>query len=180
MLKNKGFLMIEILILLVIFSIIGITLYEFSTKSSSSINNNQYRTVAISLANEAFEKMRANQSGLNNGLYLTYFNDAAIGTKVDNSCKEVNYNVIHAASACSYSKLAQDDLIELDRAVGDMLPQGKIFICKDSVKSLGNQTDPNCDDQGDDYVVKIFWKDATSKSINQNNGFSQVIVGGTI
>lgn len=177
--KNKGFLMIEVLILLVIFSVLGITLYQLSMKSNSAANNSNYRAIALQIANETFDKMKSNQSASIAGLYLTYSSGSSIGTFADGNCKAVNYNVIHTEGQCNYSTMAKDDLIEIQRTVQNLLPQGEIFICKDSARSLGTPSNPNCDDSGTDYVVKIFWKDRTSKDINQNDGYSQVVIGGS-
>jgi type IV pilus modification protein PilV len=177
--KIKGYLMIEVLILLIIFASLGITLYQLSMKSNTAANNSNYRAIALQIANEAFDKMKSNQSATLAGLYLTYSGGVTVGSFADNNCKAVNYNVTHTEATCNYSKMATDDLIEMQRSVQGLLPQGQIFICKDSARSLGNPTNPNCDDAGNDYVVKIFWKDRTSKDINQNNGFSQVVMGGS-
>lgn len=177
--KIKGYLMIEVLILLVIFASLGITLYQLSMKSNSSANNSNYRSIALQIANEAFDKMKSNQSASIAGLYLTYVGGADVGSYIDGNCKAVNYNVVHTESVCNYSNMAKDDLIEIQRSVQNLLPQGEIFICKDSARSLGTPSNPNCNDSGNDYVIKIFWKDRTSKDLNQNDGYSQIVMGGT-
>ncbi len=177
--KIKGYLMIEVLILLVIFAALGITLYQLSMKSNSAANNSNFRSIALQIANETFDKMKSNQSGSIAGLYLTYSGGASVGSFADGNCKAVNYNITHTETQCNYSNMAKDDLIEIQRSVQNLLPQGEVFICKDSARSLGTPSNPNCDDTGTDYVVKIFWKDRTSKDINQNDGYSQVVMGGS-
>lgn len=178
--KNKGYLMIEVLVLLIIFASLGITLYQLSMKSNSSANNANTRAIAIQIANEAFDKIKANQSGAIAGLYTTFSGGAATGTIADNSCKAVSYNVTHAESSCTYANMAKDDLMEMQRTVQGLLPQGAFVICKDSSKSQGTPSSPNCNDAGTDLIIKIFWKDRTSKDINNNSGYSQVILGGAI
>lgn len=177
--KNKGYLMIEILILLIIFASLGVTLYQLSMKSNSAANNTNTRAIAMQIANEAFDKMKANQSGVLSGLYLTYSGGSATGTIADSSCKAVSYNVTHAESACSFTNMAKDDLMEIKRSVEGLLPQGAFVICKDSARSQGTPTAPNCNDSGTDLTIKIFWKDRSSKDMNNNDGYSQVILGGT-
>lgn len=178
--KNNGFLMIEILILLIIFAALGITLYQMAMKSNAAANNANTRAIAIQIANETFDKIKANQSGALAGLYTTFSGGTATGSIADSSCKAVSYNVIHTESTCNYTNMAKDDLMEIQRSVQGLLPQGAFVICKDSSKSQGTPTSPNCDDSGTDLVVKIYWKDRTSKDINNNSGYSQVILGGAI
>lgn len=178
--NNKGYLMIEILVLLIIFASLGITLYQLSMKSNSATNNTNTRAIAIQIANEAFDKMKANQSAVLAGQYITHSGGAASGTISDNSCKAVNYNVAHTEAVCNYTNMARDDLMEITRSVAGLLPQGEFVICKDSARSQGTPTNPNCNDAGTDLTIKIFWKDRTSKDLNNNNGYSQVILGGTL
>lgn len=177
--KNKGYLMIEILILLIIFASLGITLYELSMKSNSSANNTNTRAIAMQIANEAFDKMKANQSAALEGLYTTHSGGIPTGAIADSSCKAVNYNSSHTEVNCSYKDMAKDDLIEITRTVQGLLPQGSFVICKDASRSLGTPDSPNCDGTGNDFTIKIFWKDRTSKDMKNNDGYSQVILGGT-
>lgn len=177
---NKGYLMIEVLILLIIFATLGITLYQLSMKSNSSTNNTNVRAIAIQIANEAFDKMKANQSAVLDGKYITYSGGAVVGTISDNSCKAVNYNEVNTEAVCDYTEMAQDDLMEITRSVAGLLPQGEFVICNDSARSQGTPTNPNCNDTGTDLTIKIFWKDRTSKDLNNNGGYSQVILGGTL
>lgn len=178
--KNSGYLIVEVLVLLVIFAALGITLYQFSMKSNAAANNANTRSIAIQIANEVFDKIKANQSGAIAGLYTTYSGGANIGAIADSSCKAVSYNVSHPETVCNYTNMAKDDLMEIQRSVAGLLPQGSFVICKDSLKSQGTPTNPNCNDSGTDLVVKIFWKDRTSKDIGTNSGYSQVILGGAI
>lgn len=178
--KNSGYLIVEVLVLLVIFAALGITLYQFSMKSNAAANNANTRAIAIQIANEVFDKIKANQSGAIAGLYTTYAGGGNIGAIADSSCKAVSYSVSHPETVCNYTNMAKDDLMEIQRTVAGLLPQGSFVICKDSLKSLGTPTNPNCNDSGTDLVVKIFWKDRTSKDIGRNNGYSQVILGGVI
>lgn len=178
--KNQGYLMVEILVLLMIFASLGITLYQLSMKSSSASNNTNTRAIALQIANEALDKLKANQSGALSGLYITNLGGVSVGSISDNSCKAVNYNISHTEALCNYTNMAKDDLIEIQRSVQNLLPQGAFVICKDSLRAKGTPTNPNCNDSGNDFTIKIFWKDRISKDMNNNNGYSQVILGGTI
>lgn len=178
--KNSGFLMVEVLILLVIFASLGITLYQLAMKSNSAANNANSRAIALQIANETFDKIKANQSGAIAGLYTTFSGGATTGAIADSSCKAVSYNVTHTETVCNYTNMAKDDLMEIQRTVQGLLPQGVFVICKDSVKSQGTPSNPNCDDAGNDLVIKIFWKDRTSKDMNNNDGYSQLILSGAI
>jgi type IV pilus assembly protein PilV len=183
MIKNKkknGYLMIEILITLIIFSLVTIGLFALQMKTTSVASSSSLRSSALSYANEMLDKMRANKTALMANSYLTYTGGAAIGSLADNSCKAVNYNITHTEAFCSSSQMAQDDLQEFQRQISLTLPQGAFVICNDSNAGLGTPTAPNCNDAGTDYVIKIFWKDSSSKSLNTNSGYSQVVLGAAI
>lgn len=164
--KSQGYLMIEVLVMVVIFSISIITLTLLQTKSSAGVNSSNYRGIAINYSQNLFDKIRANKAGLVNGSYLT-------GTMTNNSCESFDDTV----SSCSATQLAQNDLFYFNATVVATLPAGAWVLCIDSLNAQGTPTSPNCNGVGNNYVVKIFWKDKLSKAINTNSGYSQVIIG---
>lgn len=171
-LKTKNaYLMIEILISLVIFSVAIIALVSLQISSYSSVQSSSSRTIATNYAYDMADKMRSNKTGVISGAYLS----GTTGT--DNNCRSVNYNTVHAAVACTPAQMAQDDLREFTSQVATSLPSGAAVICLDSQKSQGTPTTPNCDGTGNAYVIKIFWKDSISKKMGTNDGYAQVILG---
>lgn len=167
--KEKGYLMIEILVLVLIFSVAIITLTALQTKSYTGVNSANYRGMAVNYSQNLLDKIRANKTGMTTGAYLA-------GVTNNNKCQSYNFNVINSVISCNSTQLAQDDLYEFNSVVTNTLPSGAWVLCIDSSNSQGTPTTPNCDGIGNNYVIKVFWKDKLSKSINQNNGYSQVII----
>lgn len=171
--KNKGYLMIEVLVSLVIFSTSLIALLSLQVNSLSSNQSASYRSVATNYANDMLEKMRSNKDSVINGSYTSVSDQ-------NRSCRDVNFNSVNTVTDCTTTFMAQDDIREFKSEVASSLPQGEAVICLDSSQSQGTPTTPNCDGLGSLYVVKIFWKDSRGKLIGTNSGYSQVIVGGII
>lgn len=167
--KQKGYLMIEILVSLVIFSIAIVSLVSLQINSYSSVQDSSLRNIAVNASYELFDKMRANKDAVISGAYL--------GNGVDNKCKDVNFNTIHGSNNCNFSQMAQDDLKEFFDTIELSLPKGKAVICIDSSKSKGTPLLSNCDGLGNEYVVKVFWKNNITQKLNTNSGYSQVIIG---
>lgn len=171
--NNKGYLMIEVLIALVIFSTSLIGLLALQLNSYTSSVSSSYRAIATNYGNDLLDKMRANKDGAVNNLYIN-------ASPTNNSCRSVNFNSANTVADCTSAQMAQDDLKEFGMQVAANLPQGQAVVCIDSSQAQGTPTAPNCDGVGNMYAIKIFWKDSRSKLITKNSGFSQVIVGGQI
>ena len=167
--KHKGYLMIEILITLLIFSVAIITLTALETKSNTGVSASNYREMAINYSQDLFDKMRANKAAVVAGTYLG-------STMANNGCKSFNYNAVNSVANCSTTLMAQDDLFEFNAVVTATLPSSAWTLCIDSSNAQGTPTTPNCDGVGNNYVIKIFWKDKIGEAINNNSGYSQVIV----
>jgi type IV pilus assembly protein PilV len=169
--KSNGYLMIEVLIATLVFAMVSATLLLLQIKTTGSSSNSSNRTMAVAYANELADKMRANRNGAISGYYNA-------GVKANNSCKVVNYSTVSSSvSSCTTQQMAQDDLMETNSSVTNTLPAGNFVVCLDSAKSLGTPTAPNCDGAGSEYVIKIFWKDSSSKLLGINSGYAQATVG---
>lgn len=171
--NNNGYLMIEVLIGLVIFSGALVGLMALQLHSYTSTQSAGYRSVATNYANDLLDKMRANKAAANNKLYSSV-------TPANNACRSVNFNTTNTAVNCNSTQIAQDDLQEFNNQVTGSLPQGAAVVCIDSSLAQGTPTTPNCDGIGNSYAIKIFWKDSRSKLVSRNSGYSQVVIGGTI
>jgi type IV pilus assembly protein PilV len=166
---KSGYLLIEVMISVLIFSIALIGLVTLQIASYSSTQGASYRSMATNFASDMADKMRANKQGFIAGAYL--------GSGANNGCRTINFNTVNGAVVnCTPSQMAQDDLLELKSEVS-MLPQGAAVVCLDSSQAQGTPSAPNCDGLGTVYAIKIFWKDTRSKVLNLNSGYSQVIVG---
>lgn len=171
--KQNGFLMIEVLIALIIFSICLIGLLALELNSYASTQGASSRSIATNYANDFMDKVRANKDGFINGSYTSL-------SAANNSCRSVSYNTINTATACTSNQMAQDDLNELINEVKNSLPQGAVVVCNDSSLAQGTPTAANCNNTAGYIAVKIFWKDKNSKFMGLNSGYSQVIVGGQL
>ena len=168
--KKNGYLLIETMVSVLIFSIALIGLVSLQVASYSSTQGSSFRSIATNFANDMADKMRANRQGVLAGSYIGI-------AGANNGCRNVNYNAVNSAVVnCTPAQMAQDDLEELTTEA-TMLPQGAAVVCLDSAMSQGTPSAPNCDNAGSTYVIKIFWKDTRSKLISTNSGYSQVIVG---
>lgn len=170
--KKNGFLMIEVLISLIIFSICLIGLLALQVSSYASTQGASTRSIATNYANDFMDKARANKDGFINGSYTSL-------SAANNSCRSVSYNTINSVTTCTSNQMAQDDLNELTNEVKG-LPQGAVVVCNDSSLAQGTPTTPNCNNTSGYLTVKIFWKDKNSKFMGTNSGYSQVIVGGQL
>jgi type IV pilus assembly protein PilV len=171
--KESGYLMIEVMTALVVFSVALIGLLALQLNSSASTQSSSYRSMATNYANDLFDKMRANKDGVLNNNYIG-------ATATNNSCRSVNFNSTNTAASCTSAQMAADDMKEFNSQVAATLPQGAAVVCLDSAQAQGTPTTPNCDGLGNLYVVKIFWKDTRGKAIGTNSGYSQVIIGGQL
>ena len=173
MLKTKNaYIMIETLIAIIVFSVAMIGLLSLQLVSLNSTQNSGNRVTATNYAYDLIDKMRSNQDGAGFDYYLA-------GVKANNGCRATNYNTTQSTVNCNSQQMAQDDLQEFFAQVAS-LPNGQAIVCLDSQKSPGTPTSPNCNNLGTAVVIKIFWKDSSSKAIASNEGFSQLIVGAEI
>lgn len=173
MLKTKNaYIMIETLIAIIVFSVAMIGLLSLQLVSLNSTQSSGNRVSATNYAYDLVDKMRSNQDGAGFDYYIA-------GVKANNSCRATNYNTTNTVINCNSQQMAQDDLQEFFSEVAT-LPNGTAIVCLDSQKSQGTPTAPNCDGLGTAVVIKIFWKDSSSKAIASNDGFSQLIVGAEI
>jgi type IV pilus assembly protein PilV len=171
--NQRGYLMVEVLVCLLIFSTAMIALIALQLNAFTSNQSASNRAIAINYANDLLEKMRANKEGVINGSYVSL-------APSNGKCRSVNFNTTNTAIDCVSSVMAQDDLTEFNSQVASSLPRGKGIVCIDSAQSKGTPTNPNCDNLGNTHVIKIFWRDKSSKDLGRNNGYSQVVIGGNI
>lgn len=165
--------MIEVMIALAVFSVALIALVALQLNAYSSSQSAGYRRIAVNYANDLFEKMRANSQAAQSGFYFSTSGQ-------NNNCRSYNFNTVNSPQSCTSQQMAQDDLMEFFSQVAATLPQGQAVICKDSSEAQGTPSSPNCNGQGSEYVVKIFWKDSSSQTLGTNSGWSQVIIGGQL
>lgn len=148
----RGFTLMEVLITIVILSIglLGVASLQFN-----SLRGNQNAlegSVAVALAMEGADRLRANAPGVS------------------------HYNLINAAGTdpacistiCSVSQIAQTDAHEWISKIEELLPGGEGVICRDSTPADGtNSVQNGCEPNTNTpiFAVKVFWdhdRDATT------------------
>ncbi len=166
--QQAGFTLVEILVSIVIGAIglMGVARLQLVTLQNNSAS--QFRSIAIQLASDMFERMRTNQESVNAGGY----NQPAT------SATAANYTTPAASCAnagvCTPVERAATDLAEAMAQARTILPGGVIVVCIDSGSGTpatynGTTIDPQCDGVGNTHAVKVFWQDDRS---NTNTGLA--------
>lgn len=155
--RQQGFSLIEVLVAVAIFSVGLLSLAGLQMVSLSGMKSAQLRSVAVQLANDMADRMRANQTGARAGNYVG-------AGAADIGCAAVHYAHTHAAPvACTPATLAQDDLYDWNQMVQNLLPGGAGVVCVDSTPYDGTPAAPACDgvqiDNVNVYAVKVWWND---------------------
>ncbi len=160
--NQTGFTLLEILISIVISAIglLGIAKLQLVTLQNNTAS--QYRSIAIQLASDTFERMRANQTGVNDRLY-----DLPAASVADAAYNNPEPGCQDDSSNCTPLQRSRTDMAEALAQARRLLPNGAIVVCIDS----GTAADPtyngsaithNCDGLGTAYAVKVFWLDDRS------------------
>ncbi len=166
--KQAGFTLIEILVSIVIGAIglMGVARLQLVTMQNNSAS--QFRSIAIQLASDVFERMRTNQESVNAGAYnqpATAANATAY-TSPSVSCSN--------SGSCTTAERAATDLAEVMAQARIVLPGGVIIVCIDSgslapASFNGSVINHQCDGLGNTHAVKVFWQDDRS---NANTGLA--------
>ena len=172
--SQGGFTLIEILVSVVVTAIglLGVARLQMATMQNN--NSSQYRSVAIQIASDLFERMRANQQGVNLGSYnlvATTRTDALYNTPVP-AC-------LTTQGCVSAQERAQQDAAESMTQARNLLPGGAVIVCIDSGATgavplyNGVTITPQCDGVGTTHAVKVFWLDDRAGNDRTNpNGTS--------
>jgi type IV pilus assembly protein PilV len=179
--KNQaGFTIIEILVAIVIGAIGLLSVARLQLVTMQNNSASQYRSVAIQIASDMFERMRGNAMGVSAGLYdraVTSASAAAYNTPSP-SCTPGN--------VCSETERAASDLAEAMAQARTALPNGAIVVCIDSGSTSapatydGTTITPACDGIGSAHAVKVFWLDDRSNKTTglAGGGFTAFVTRG--
>ncbi|HSD36482.1 MAG TPA: type IV pilus modification protein PilV [Rhodocyclaceae bacterium] len=168
--RPRGFTLIEVLVAIVVLSIglIGIAglLVSVIGRNQSSV----YHSVAVSLATDIAERMRANSkefsltSGSNTYTSLLSSGNPAASAA---ACESATGN-------CDTATMAGYDAYKWEQLVSKVLPRGKGVVCFDQYNAADDgdltgaaATPPvlsntGCDASGNVVVIKIFWDETHS------------------
>ena len=169
-----GFTLIEVLVALVILSLGILGVVALQAASLRNTTASSQRSIAINLASDISDRMRANPAGLMLGdyIYANYSGTSVTGVATADCA---------STTGCGSQALAQNDISEWNAAIMSMLPQvpaaGTVpagVVCVDSTPDDGTPDTPACDDKvlvGTSateidrpnykgrlpYVIKIWW-----------------------
>jgi len=113
--SNRGFTLIEILVAVFILAIGLLGVAGIQTLSVKSSANSNLRGVALYLANDMADRMRANPAAISAGQY-----DSMVGKAEAASCL--------ADTGCTSAQMAANDKFEWDEQVKNSLPNGTTAI----------------------------------------------------
>lgn len=167
---ETGFSLIEVLVAIVILSLGILGLAGLQAVSLKNTSASGQRTIAINLAADIADRMRANPAGLADGNYIIDFTSDDIAELEHTNCT--------TSAGCSSQELAQNDIFQWNAALLTMLPQLADttvagVVCVDAVIDsnadvLSTPLAPDCDDKVGaisradyngrlPYVIKIWW-----------------------
>lgn len=164
--RQQGFTMLEVLIAILIISFGLLGLAGLQIVSLKYAHSATLRTVATQHAQDIADRMRANLAGVAaNGYNMGTGGATATQTA---ACLTVT------TTGCTAAQLAAHDLYEWQQALsatastsGTGMPNGQGVVCIDSTPNdpaIGDASNPQCDNTGQLYVIKIWWTD------DQNSG----------
>ncbi|RMF13157.1 MAG: type IV pilus modification protein PilV [Gammaproteobacteria bacterium] len=133
MTQQRGFSMIEVLVALVILAVGLLGVATMQSVSLQASKNANLRSVAIFLASDMADRMRANQAGWQAGNY----NTEAGGAKKTNCI---------STAGCDPADMAAHDKWEWKQLIESTLPAGKGTI---------SRPDP----AANDFVITVSWTD---------------------
>jgi type IV pilus assembly protein PilV len=177
--SQQGFTLLEVLIALLIvsFGMLGVAGLQLVTLKSNA--SSQYRSLAVNFAHEISERMRANPEMVINPTHWipgVAYNAPAV-SKTDSYIN--SFKPACKSLGCTPQELAQNDLAEWQQAIASTFPNGIGIVCIDSGTGTGTPSaipgeaaydgtvfTPNCDGQGNTFVVKIAWLENRSPEMN--------------
>ncbi len=161
--KQAGFTLLELLVAIVISAIglLGIARLQLVTLQNNA--GSQYRSIAIQIGSDLFERMRANQEGVRSNEYNRPV--ANVGDPAYNS----PVSTCQTAGNCTAAERAATDLAEAMQQARATLPGGAVIVCVDSGSGAAPSFDgtnivAQCDGLGAALAVKVFWLDDRSNS----------------
>jgi type IV pilus assembly protein PilV len=176
--QQAGFTLVEILVSIVIGAIglMGVARLQLVTLQNNSAS--QYRSIAIQLASDMFERMRSNQESVNSGAYNQPATSATAVAYTTSPCL--------VTAGCTSAERAASDLAEAMTQARSALPGGVIIVCIDSGSGAtpsfnGTVIDPQCDGVGNTLAVKVFWQDDRSNTTTglAAGGYAAFVTRGT-
>lgn len=178
--QSLGFTLLEILIVLVIFSVSLLGLAGLQLTGLQLSHDALLRATATMMAKDMADRIRANPQQADLGVAGNYHNPA--GTAVGNpACLGKDGSGNSADTSCAPSAMALHDFYEWNAMLGGQaasgwhpaipsaLPSGHGIVCVDSTPNDGTPGAPMCDNiapiaDRNVYTIKIWWREGKDKA----------------
>jgi len=158
---QSGFMLIEVLVTIVIFTIGLLGVIGLQALAMSSSHLSSMRSSATVLTSDMAERMRANLRAVNVAAGSRY-DDAA---PASNGCRAIYSTTVEPSPAsCTPEQMAEDDLQDWLDLVGQSLPAGTGAVCLDSTPDDGTPGAEACDGAGDAYAIKVWWTERATQT----------------
>lgn len=150
--SQSGFTLLEILVAIVVLSI---GLLGLAGLQAVSLNNNQtayYRSIASQQAYDMADRMRANLAGIEGGHYDDLTDANTPGS--DPACVP--------GDACTEAEMAQADHFQWQANTGRLLPDGKGFVCAQTLPcpTLPAPNEDPC--PGNAFRIQVSWNEKST------------------
>lgn len=151
-LSSKGFTLVEVLVAIIIL-VLGVL--GAAAMTTTALRNNHHassRSIAVGLAYELGEMMRSNPA-------LSPASGTNLLTSVYLANTPAQRTACYAASGCTLTQQAENELWEFGQRVANRLPGGQYAICRDASSIAdGTPAAPQCDGLATSpVVIKIWW-----------------------
>jgi type IV pilus assembly protein PilV len=139
--RHQGVSMVEVLVAILISAIALLALAGVNAAALRYTKMSQYRAVATQLANDMGERLRANKGAPGVGpVAATGFLAGAYDFTTDFAGQALRASLPtqqcdSAASSCTPAEIAALDLAQWRRLVRDQLPEGSVFLLRQSDQS---------------------------------------------
>lgn len=156
---SRGFSLTEVLVSMLVLAIGVLGAAGLQLAATRTTQQAAFQTLALQLASEMADKMRANDAQMKQagGLFLAVdYKSASDGEP------SVPGKLCYAAS-CDAAELAAFDIYEWESRVKEALPGGRVLICRDSSPWDSGQGRLIWDCSGSSttnasYVIKVGWQ----------------------
>jgi type IV pilus assembly protein PilV len=162
--RQSGFTLIEVLISVLVLALGVIGAAGMQLTALRTTQQSAFQTIALDLASEMAEKMRANTGQMKQVDNLNTFMKVNYKSDTDDNPSVPDKMCFDAAVNCNAKELAEFDVYEWETRIKAALPSGSAVICRDANPwdASAGALRWSCDGSGAassaSVVIKIGWQ----------------------